>query len=149
MGYRKDPTEHKLALVAAFGRWLEARRCKLAVLNAEKIDAFLRARKRHRVILRGDRRTLLQLLEQMRSQGEVPPPAAKTPSPLERALAEYTDYLVQERGLAHQTVSQYRRDVRRFLIERYGGGSIRLDTLCQTDTHRYLQRWSRVVCANT
>src|ERR1035437_9407187 len=89
MGYRKDPTEHKLALVAAFGRWLEARRCKLAVLNAEKIDAFLRARKRHRVILRGDRRTLLQLLEQMRSQGEVPPPPAKTPSPLERALEEY------------------------------------------------------------
>jgi site-specific recombinase XerD len=148
-GYPKDSTEHKLALVAAFGRWLEARRCKFTALNAEKIDAFLRARKRHRVILRGDRNTLLQLLAQMHARGDVPPPAAQAPSPLERALQEYTDYLVQERGLAHWTVSQYQRDVRRFLIERFGGGSIRLDTLCQTDTHRHLQRRSRVVCANT
>src|ERR1035438_1955448 len=60
-GYRQDQTERKISLVAAFGRWLEARRCKLASLNTEKIDAFLRARKRNRVILRGDRGMLLQL----------------------------------------------------------------------------------------
>jgi site-specific recombinase XerD len=148
-GYPQGTAEHKISLMAAFGRWLETRRYELVSLDEEKVDAFLRARKRRRTIQRGDCKTLRQLLNQMRSSGDVSPPPTNVPSPLERAVQEYTDYLVQERGLAQQTVSQYRRDVRRFLIERFGGGSIRLNALCQADTHRHLQRRSRVVCATS
>ena len=40
-GYPQDTAEHKICLVAAFGRWLEQRRYGLASLDNEKIDSFL------------------------------------------------------------------------------------------------------------
>lgn len=148
-GYRQDTAERKISLVAAFGRWIEAQRYELASLNEEKVDSFFGARKRHQTIQRGDRKTLRQLLAQMRSSGDVPAPPVKTPCPLERALQEYADYLVRERGLAQRTVSQYRHYIREFLVGRFGSGSIRLNTLRQADIHEQLQRTSRVVCSNT
>ena len=148
-GYPKDTAEHKICLVAAFGRWLEQRRYGLASLDDEKIDSFLRARRRRWTIQRGDRKTLRQLLDQLRSSGDTPLPQTQPPSPLERALQEYTDYLMGERGLAQRTVSQYRHYVRAFLTERFGNGSIRLNALRQADTHKHLRRTSGVVCSNT
>lgn len=146
-GYPQETAQRKIGLVAAFGRWIEARRYTLASLDEKKVDSFVRARKRHRTIQRGDRKTLRQVLDLMRSRGDVPPSPTKTPSSLERALNEYTDYLVRERGLARRTIRQYQFYVREFLIERFGRGSIRLDRLQQADTHRYLQCKSRLVCS--
>jgi site-specific recombinase XerD len=146
-GYSQETAVRKLALVAAFGRWIEVRRYELASLDEKKFDSFFRARKRRQTVQRGDRKTLRQVLDLMRSRGDVPLSLTKMPSPLEQALDEYTDYLVRERGLAPHTVSQYQRYVREFLVGRFGCGSIRLSALQQADAHRYLQGKSRVVCS--
>jgi len=149
-GYRHDTAQQKISLVVAFGRWLEERRYGLTALNEEKAESFIRARKRRRTIQRGDRKMLRQWLDQLRSSGDIPPPLAKAaPSARERALQEYTDYLVQERGLAQRTVRQYSHDIRAFLTERFGNRAIRLSRLRQADTNQHLQRKSTVVCSNT
>lgn len=148
-GYPKKTAERKISLVAALGRWLEERRFGITELNEEKVESFIRARKRRRTIQRGDRKIFRLLLDQLRSSGSIPLPPAAVPSALERALQEYTDYLVRERGLASRTVSQYRHYIRAFLIERFGTRPIRLSALRQADTHKHLQHKSAVVCSKT
>lgn len=90
------------------------------------------------------------LLDQLRSSGDIPPPAPKAaPTALEYALHEYTDYLVQERGLSQHTVSQYTGCVRAFLIERFATRAIRPHALCQADTNKHLQHRSATVRSTT
>lgn len=148
-GYRRDTAQHKLRLLVVFGRWLQAHRYRLAALNDDRIDAFLRSRQRCRTIQRGDRSWLRWWLELLRSRGVVPPAPQAVPSALDRTLRDYTDYLVRERGLARRTVRQYTLCVRRFLAERFGHGPIRFDRLCQADTNQHLQHQSATFCPNT
>lgn len=149
-GYPRDTARHKISLVVDFGRWVEARRCGLAALGEENIEAFIRSRKRRRTIQRGDRKTLRLLLDRLRSSGEIPSPQPEAASnPLEVAVQEYADYLVRERGLSPRTTRQYTHCVRVFLVERFGNRTIRLDALCQPDTNRHLQRKSATVRSTT
>jgi site-specific recombinase XerD len=148
-GYPRRRAQHKINLVVALGQWLEEQRYHLRTLNEEKVEHFLRARRRRKKIQRGDRNMLRLLLGQLRSRGDIPPPSKAAPSALERALQEYTDYLVRERGLARRTVCQYTHYVHEFLTERFGSRSIRLHCLRQADTNRYLQRKSASFCPNT
>ena len=148
-GYPRDNAQRKLRLVLALGHWLEAQHCGLAALNEAKVDAFLCARQRYRTIQRGDRTLLRWWLDQLRSRGDIPPPAKVTPSALDRALQAYTDYLVRERGLARRTVCQYTHCVRGFLTERFGRGTLRLSRLRQADTNQHFQRKSATLCPST
>lgn len=148
-GYRHDYTRQKLHLVVAFGCWLQAHRYSLNALDETKVDSFLRARRRHRTVLRGDQMLLHWWLEHLRSGGYIPPRPKPTPSALERAISSYTDYLQQERGLARLTVRQYTFCVRRFLCERFGRCPFRLDRLRQSDTNQHFQRQSVTLNPNT
>lgn len=148
-GYPRDNAQHKLRLIVALGHWLKAQHCGLAALNETKVDAFLCARQRYRTIQRGDRTLLRWWLDQLRSRGDIPPPAKVTPSALDRALQAYTDYLVRERGLARRTVCQYTHCVRGFLTERFGRGNLRLSRLRQADTNQHFQRKSATLCPST
>jgi site-specific recombinase XerD len=148
-GYRHDYTRQKLHLIVAFGSWLQTHRYSLTALDEAKVDSFLRARRRRRTILRGDRMILCWWLEHLRSEGHIPPRPKPTPSALDRAIASYTDYLQQERGLARLTVRQYSFCVRRFLSECFGRCPLRLDRLRQSDTNRHFQRQSAALNPNT
>jgi len=147
-GYRRDSRRHKLHLVVAFGHWLQAHRHRLVALDEAKVDLFLRARRRHRTVQRGDLTLLHWWLEHLRSGGHIPLRPNPTPSALDRALLAYTDYLQRERGLAQRTVGQYQGYIREFLVSRFRHSSIRFNALSQADTHGYLQRKSQVVCPN-
>lgn len=148
-GYPRDNAQRKLRLVLALGHWLEAQHCGLAALNEAKVDAFLCARQRYRTIQRGDRTLLRWWLDQLRSRGDIPPLAKVTPSALDRALQDYSDYLVRERGLARRTVRQYTHCVRGFLTQRFGCGTLRLSRLRQADTNQHFQRKSATLCPST
>ena len=149
-GYRHDPLLHKMRLLAAFGCWLEGKHHRLIELDDEKVDAFVRARRRRRKIQRGDTMTLRFLLEDLRSRGDIPPaPPKAPPNALECALHEYTNYLVRERGLSQLTVSQYTHYIRVFLAERFDSRAVQLNALCQADTNRHLQNRSTTACPNS
>ena len=148
-GYRRDSTRYKLHLAVALGNWLQTHGHRLVTFNEAKIDFFLRDRRRHQKIQRGDRSFLHWWLEHLRSGGHVPLRPKPTPSALDQAMAAYTDYLQRERGLAQRTIVQYQHYVREFLVSRFGRNPIRVNALSQSDTHRYLQRKTRVLCPNS
>lgn len=148
-GYPRDSAQRKLRLVLALGHWLEAQHCSLTALSEAKVDSFLIARQRCRKIQRGDRTLLRWWLDHLRSRGDIPPPPKVAPSALDRTLHAYTDYLVQERGLAWRTVRQYTQCVRDFLAERFGRASLRLSRLRQADTNQHFQRKSVTLRPNT
>jgi integrase/recombinase XerD len=67
------------------------------------------------------------------------PPTAPVPSrDLQRAVQSYLDHLAVERGLAANTLTSYRRDLRRYLEELTGRGIERLDDASETDVAEFL-----------
>ncbi|QBI54003.1 site-specific tyrosine recombinase XerD [Streptomonospora litoralis] len=74
----------------------------------------------------------------------VPPqhdtPRAQPPPALESALGGYLDHLAVERGLAANTLSSYRRDLRRYLDFVAGRGVDALREVSQADVTEFLRR---------
>ncbi|WP_329109457.1 site-specific tyrosine recombinase XerD [Micromonospora sp. NBC_01699] len=63
------------------------------------------------------------------------------PSPaLRRAVRGYLDHLTVERGLSANTLSAYRRDLDRYLVELAGGGVIDLAVVAPADITGYVAR---------
>lgn len=149
-GYPKDTAQRKIHLVAMLGRWLEQQQHRLIALDEDKVEDFLHTRPRGRNFRDGDRATMRLLIDQLRSNGDIPTlPPKPPPNALERAVLEYTEYLSRERGLSQHTVKEWGHSIRTFLSERFGDCPIRLHALCQVDTNRHIQRKSATMCPTT
>jgi hypothetical protein len=111
----------------------------LAVVDLDewRMGQFLDARRRR--TCRGLRRTVHQLLEQLRSTGVIPmPEPARDDSPMAGLLARYEAYLHRERSLAKNTIAAYLLFVRAFVAERLDGGTAPPDALRQGDICGFL-----------
>lgn len=64
-------------------------------------------------------------------EGAGGPGSARGPSPLVRAVRTYLDHLVVERGLAENSVTSYRRDLRRYLEHLGARGVTSLDEVTE------------------
>jgi site-specific recombinase XerD len=138
-----------MRLVLALSRWLSQKRYRLADLDEQKVEMFLRSRESTKT-QRLENVTMRMVLDQLRLSGDIPPPLAKpVEGPLDQALADFRKYLVQERGLSKQTIGGYVPIVRSFLSERFGNGAIRPCDLRQADTNEYLQRRQAAHCPAT
>jgi len=62
---------------------------------------------------------------------------------LETLRRQYADHLEKERGLAAATIVGYWTFIRRFVIERFGDGPIRVQELAPDDIARFLRRHAR------
>ncbi len=120
-GYRKATTDQYLSICRKFDGHVARRQIALADLREDHVEAFLveatagrRLRRRGRLARRLWRIPLLQLIEQLRSDGVVPPTDVPTEVP-EPGLAEYLVFLREHRGLSQRTVDRQRRHVGRLL----------------------------------
>lgn len=139
--YSLETAKAKMRLVLALGRWLAQERYRLADLDEQTVESFLRSRLKRIKSQRLERTTMRLVLDQLRLSGDIPPPLPKpVDGLLDQALIDFGSYLVQERGLSNQTIGGYLPTVRGFLSERFGNGVIRPSDLRQADTNEFLQR---------
>ena len=139
LGYRRATIHEKLWVVASLTRWMTDKHLAVVDLDERRVEAFLRARRQRGRTSRGFRRTVLLLLEGLRSAGVVPTPVpVGDDSPMATLLARYEGYLRQERALAESTITGYLPFVRACVDERLDRGAARPDSLRPGDVRDFL-----------
>ncbi len=137
-GYADRTVRQKLRVLTNFGQWLGRNDLAVTKLGEQLLEAFLKHRKR---VQSGDPTTLQQFLDHLRMHNLVR--ARNLPrdrSPLTRVLKEYEKHLSLEGGLVAQTILQYQRFVRKFLLERFRGGPFLLRTTKASDISDFVLR---------
>jgi site-specific recombinase XerD len=88
-------------------------------------------------------RVLLGVLREIGATEAVTADASLDMSPIAAIERQFRRHLAEERGLTDSTCVNYVSVVRRLLLGRFGGGSVRLDELRPDDVTRFLVRQSR------
>jgi integrase/recombinase XerD len=141
-GYAWHPRYRRVLLAACFSRWLGLKAVGVRRVSSEHRARYLRARARHVQIQSGDAAALTQFMNFLRRRGIVPrekiPPRRLIPT--EQVVHTFQRYLRKKRMLAEVTVVYYVTFVRKFLVDRFGHGPVRLSRLCAGDVVRFVQR---------
>jgi site-specific recombinase XerD len=114
LGYTPGSVKQMVNFARRLGRWMVSANIDVAQLNDAVVGVFLETLR-----VRGPRRVpsarrLRPLLDYLGAQGALTVEVAPV-TPLEELLDAYRVWLVDERGLARQTVIRYERLARRFL----------------------------------
>jgi len=129
-GYCRSSLRPKIRALGRLGQWLGERTAQACDVDEDLITEFLHQTPRTHCQRHGDRKTMVSLLRYLRELGVAQPPHPATdsrrPSTIER---DYEHHLTCLRGLNPLTVRYHLFHVRRFLHERFGRRSIRLDKL--------------------
>jgi integrase/recombinase XerD len=132
----------KVLLAACFSRWLGQQAIGIRHISSEHPARYLRSRAHHVKIQREDAATLRQFLDFLRRQGVVPAEKIPLPrsSPVEQVVLTFKRYLRDERMLAEASIVRYVPFVRKFLVDRFGDGPVRLSLLRAGDVVRFVRR---------
>ncbi len=140
-GYAKSTVQSKLCLLASFGHWLLRRRLAITDFDERLADRFITNKRRKGRVHRGNRETLFQFLDHLRSRDVIPSP---TPicddSPLAAILKRYEKHLRSERGLATATIIKYLPCIRKFLIERFREKPLLVNEIRSSDVSAFVLR---------
>ena len=140
-GYSRWTVSHRLWQLDLLSRWLEREGFSPGELTAERVGAFLAARRVAGYSSWLSVRSAALPLEYLRELGVVPAAAALAVvgDPLERILVGYRRYLVDERGMTELPVARYEAAARLFLTGRVSaGGSSGLERLEGADVSLFL-----------
>ena len=145
-GYARHTIRQKVHVVAELSHWLHRRRLRVTELDEQKLAKFVKHKRRHGRINRGDAATLHQLLDYLRLEQGIAVPVAVSDDPqLDRIEADFKLYLTEERGLSQATLLNYVPMVRRLLCECFRTRPIRLDRLRAEDVTGFILRHSSSV----
>lgn len=140
-GYSTHFGRWKIRLVADLSRWLHRGQMGTRDLNEERIDKFLGTRKKQRLLRRGDRQTLSELIRHLRQTGVTPSQRqAISNNPIDQITADYTRFLNHQRGLSQATIHNYLPTARHFLKTRFGSGKLYFDKLRVADVTGFILR---------
>jgi integrase/recombinase XerD len=129
-GYARNTKRVYLCSVAHFSRWVSSERIRVATVDEHVIERFIcghltgcacpypARRSTHEI-----RAALKHLLIVLRMSGAIPE-RRQAQNRIEAELLLFREYMMSTCGLAFNTCSQRVRIVRRFLIQRFGSGSI-------------------------
>jgi site-specific recombinase XerD len=139
-GYSRWTIAHRLWQLELLSRWLADEGLSAGELTPARVDAFLVARRAAGCSSWVAAHSTALPLEYLRGLGVVVPMPAPSvvDDPLERLLAEFGRYLLDERGLSEGTVRHYVRAARLFLTGRVGAGPGGLERLSSADVSLFV-----------
>lgn len=122
-------------------RWLERERVAVSELTPERVGEFERERLAAGYCRRWARcaRLPLRFLREVGAAPQIPAPA-RVDGPVERVLVDYRAYLARERGLAEDTIGNYERVARLFLVDCLEVRRLALEELTAADVSAFLAR---------
>jgi integrase/recombinase XerD len=117
-GYASHSITAHAQLMAHLSGWLAATGRGVDALTDAVVEEYVRARRAAGYQSRTTVRGVAPLVGYLRDLQVAPQPVASLPAtPIEALLAEFCDYLTNERGLVPATVHHHRRFARLFLTE--------------------------------
>lgn len=119
-GYSPLTAGNHLRLAADFSRWLEDHRFDVGDLSDARVEAFLRSRRRRGYTCYRTMDGLQPLLAYLDSSGIQVRPKPIVPTPLDKLLATYAEYLSRDRRLCRSTVAAYVKSGRAFSTGCFG-----------------------------
>jgi len=120
-GYARWSVRKRVCQLATLSSWLDREGLAVGELNEQRAEVFLGSRREAGYVTWVTSRCMELPLAYLREVGAVPPAAVVvSDEPWSELLADYRDYLVQERGLALLTVVSYERIARLFLEQQLG-----------------------------
>ncbi len=145
-----------LNVVGGLLGWIAGRRYKLADLDEQVVERYLRHRGGRQSVQPGDRAALRRWLSVLRENGAIAPAVLASLTPHDRIFSEFDAYLRSERGLAPKSIVRHLPIIRRFLHEVCASGAGDLRKISQEDVIRYVERhahdWSpktgKVMCCS-
>ena len=132
-----------LNVVGGLLSWIAGRRYKLADLDEQVVERYLRYRGGRQSIQPGDRAALRRWLWVLREDGAIAPVVPPPLTPHDRIFKEFDAYLQSERGLAPKSIVRHLPVIRRFLHEVCSGGAGDLRKISQEDVTGYIERHAR------
>ena len=143
-GYSRITARYSLRVVRHLNDWLHRRRLCATDLDEARICEFFRDYGSRVSIKRNDPPALRDWLKYLRETNVVPycVPEAKG-SAIDRVIADYSQYLIRERGLSKRTVHDYVSMVRTFLLGRFGTRPVHLEKLQALDSNRFILHYAR------
>ena len=144
-GYARDTVERYFRSVAHFVHWVSQRDVALCDLSESQVNQFLHVHLPHCRCARQccrtevDARAALKHFFAMLGNTQTKPvPSVSTSIAAE--LAGFERHLIEVRGLANSTCTVRLRDVRQFLVDRFGTSTVRVSTLVSADVVRFVMR---------
>jgi hypothetical protein len=128
-GYSRWSVAHRLRQLELLSRWLEREGLSAGELTPARVEEFLAARRAAGYSSWLSARSTALPLEYLREVGVVPAGVtlAVVDDPVERIVAGYRRYLLDERGLTELPASRYEKAARLFLTGRLGPDGSGLD----------------------
>jgi integrase/recombinase XerD len=117
-GYSLTSVQFHLQLLAHLSRWMQAKGLDVDGLSVGVAERFLAERRGQGYASRISPRGLRPLLDYLQALGVVSGGGAVEATEVDRLVAEFCGYLLEERGLVAGSVQLYARIARRFLAER-------------------------------
>ncbi|MGO8861149.1 MAG: site-specific integrase [Acidimicrobiales bacterium] len=143
-GYTPLGAECQLRLMAHVSRWMAGRKLSPSDVTTERVDQFLRARRRAGYTLWLSPKGVAPLLAHLRGLGVVPPPDPIPATPLDDLLGGYRGYLLEERGLATASAVSYVHVARLFLAGRSDASGVHLSGLEVSDVLGFVTEQCRL-----
>jgi Phage integrase family len=142
-GLNRQGTLRSLRLVGDLFSWTGGTRCKLIDLDERMVERFLCRRAKKQSIQWGDRAAVKRLLSVLRDTGTILPVEPPQITPQGQILADFSDYLQRERGLALASIIRCLPTIRRFVCEVCPAGANALGRIKDADVVRYVERHAR------
>lgn len=122
LGYCKAVVRQKRAMAECFARWMMRQRLDVATIDEAVIETFLVHLGCRRIPIGNRRCTLMAFLEHLRTEAAtVRPEPVCDDSVVALLLQRYQTYLREERGLAKETIFNYRQLVTPLVRECFAG----------------------------
>lgn len=140
-GYAQASARAQIHCVSNFSRWLNRRNIEPATIDEKLLQKFLDYRRRRKELQRGDAAALHRLLELLRRMEVVHSKKKQARvSCRARTIADFGQYLLQERHLSSATLKNYLPVIDRFLFDRFKARNIDVSRIQASHVIKFVQR---------